>query len=63
MKESHVLSRRRFLEKMGLTAAAGSAAAALDLPSLAWGQDNSGPIDCGPPPKARPHRRTGGESF
>ena len=63
MKESDVLSRRRFLEKMGLTAAAGNAAAALGLPSLAWAQGNSGPVDCGPPPKARPHHRTAGESF
>jgi hypothetical protein len=30
---------------------------------LAWAQENSGPIDCGPPPKARPKSRTGGESF
>jgi hypothetical protein len=26
-------------------------------------EENSGPIDCGPPPKAKPQNRTGGESF
>ena len=61
------LSRRRFLEQMGRTAAAGSAAGA--LPGVLSGtaafaqEENSGPIDCGPPPKAKPTHRTGGESF
>lgn len=57
------LSRRRFLEKMGHAAAAGSTAGGLGLSSAAWGQENAGPIDCGPPPKAKPQFRTGGESF
>ena len=57
------LSRRKFLEGVGLTCAVGSAAGSLSLPSLAWGQENSGPIDCGPPPKAKPQHRTGGEAF
>ncbi len=57
------LSRRKFLEKMGRTAAAGSAVGSVGVPSLVWGQENSGPIDCGPPPKAKPQHRTGGESF
>lgn len=57
------LSRRRFLEKVGRTAAAGSAAASLGVSPAVWGQENSGPITCGPPPKARPQHRTGGESF
>ncbi len=26
-------------------------------------EENTGPIDCGPPPKAKPQSRTGGESF
>ncbi|MGQ9574069.1 MAG: DUF4159 domain-containing protein [Thermoguttaceae bacterium] len=56
------LSRRRFLQNVGLTYAAGGAAG-LALPWLAWAQDNSGPIDCGPPPPAKPHRQTGGEAF
>jgi len=56
------LCRRRFLEQMGLTYAVGAAAGAV-VPSLAWGEDNSGPIDCGPPPKAKPQHQTGGESF
>jgi hypothetical protein len=47
---------------MGLLYAAGGAAAVAG-PGLAWGQENSGPIDCGPPPKAKPQSRTGGESF
>jgi hypothetical protein len=59
------VSRRRFLERVGLTAAAGSAAGGLELglPSFAWAEDGTGPIDCGPPPKAAPQSRTGGESF
>ena len=55
------LSRRRFLERVGLMGAAGTAAGS--LPSLVFGQENSGPIDCGPPPKAKKQSRTGGESF
>jgi hypothetical protein len=35
----------------------------LVLPDLSLGQENGGPIDCGPPPQARPQNRTGGESF
>lgn len=57
------VSRRRFLERMGRAAAAGSAAGSLGLSPGVWGQENSGPIDCGPPPKAKPQHRTGGESF
>jgi len=57
------LSRRKFLERTGLTYAVGSAAGGLTLPSLAWGEEDSGPIDCGPPPKAKPQHRTAGESF
>jgi hypothetical protein len=57
------VSRREFLEKLGLAAAAGGAAGALGVPSLCWGDEDSGPIDCGPPPKAAPQHRTGGESF
>jgi len=56
------LSRRRFLERAGLTYVVGTAAG-LAVPSLAWGEENSGPIDCGPPPKAKPQHRTGGEGF
>ncbi|MBN2477247.1 MAG: DUF4159 domain-containing protein [Pirellulales bacterium] len=57
------LSRRKFLERMGFTAAAGTAAGSFAMPSLAWAQEQSGPIDCGPPPKAKSQHRTGGESF
>jgi len=46
-----------------LTSAA--AVAATGAPGLVWGQDaeDSGPIDCGPPPQAQSGNRTGGESF
>jgi len=57
------LSRRGFIEKIGKTCAAGSAAGSLGLPSLAWGEENSGPVDCGPPPKAKPHHRKAAEGF
>lgn len=58
------VSRRKFLERMGVFAAASSAAAGVNLP-LAWAaeEENSGPIDCGPPPQAKPQHQTGGESF
>jgi hypothetical protein len=54
-------SRRKFLERTGLSALGGGAVGGLT--SLGWAADNSGPIDCGPPPKAAPQHRTGGESF
>ena len=58
------LSRRKFIEQIGLTAALGGAMGNLSLPSLLWAADgNSGPIDCGPPPPAKPQHQTGGESF
>ena len=60
------LSRRGFLERLGWSYAAGGLAGSGALwPALAGALDeeNSGPIDCGPPPQAQPHSRTGGESF
>ena len=57
------LSRRKFLENVGRTAAAGSAAGGLGITGVGFAQENAGPIDCGPPPKAKPQHRTGGESF
>ncbi|MHB8899904.1 MAG: DUF4159 domain-containing protein, partial [Thermoguttaceae bacterium] len=55
------IGRRHFLQRTGLLCAASTLGA---VPRLGFGQDeNSGPIDCGPPPKARPQSRTGGESF
>ena len=63
MRKSDRFSRRRFLERLGVGAAAGNIAGAVGFPSLAWGQTDSGPIDCGPPPKAKPQRRKAGESF
>lgn len=56
--------RRKFIERIGLSAAVGSVAGNISLPTLAWAdEDHSGPIDCGPPPMAKPQFRTGGESF
>ncbi|MGD0655066.1 MAG: DUF4159 domain-containing protein [Thermoguttaceae bacterium] len=58
------LSRRKFIKQIGVTAALGGAVGNLSLPCLAWAaDDNSGPIDCGPPPPAKPQHQTGGESF
>ncbi len=52
-------SRRRFLQRTGLLCAAAAGGS-----GFAFAQDeDSGPIDCGPPPKAKPQSRTGGEAF
>ncbi len=60
-KSSPGVSRRRFLQKAGVLYAASAAAGGS---GIAFAQEqNSGPIDCGPPPKAKPQSRTGGESF
>ena len=56
-------SRRKFLENIGLMAAAGGVAGSATVGSWAWGDENYGPIDCGPPPKAKAQHRTGGEGF
>ncbi|MBN1394094.1 MAG: DUF4159 domain-containing protein [Pirellulales bacterium] len=54
------LSRRKFIEGLGVASAIGG----VGVPTFAWGDEgDSGPIDCGPPPKAKPRRRAGGESF
>ncbi|MBN2577491.1 MAG: DUF4159 domain-containing protein [Pirellulales bacterium] len=56
--------RRSFLQKLGFSAAAAGASGSVNLVALALGEEGgSGPIDCGPPPPARPQHRTGGESF
>jgi hypothetical protein len=57
------LSRRRFLERVALGCAAGSASALLRPAGTLRAAQDSGPIDCGPPPRAKPQSRTGGESF
>ncbi len=58
------VSRRQFLQQAGILCAASALG---DGSELAFGQqenaDATGPIDCGPPPKAKPQSRTGGESF
>ncbi len=67
MKHSNArdLCRRSFLRRVGLicTAGAGGLAAPGSFPIIALAQDDSGPIDCGPPPKAKPHHRKGAEGF
>ncbi len=70
MAESHGeccgdVSRRRFLERLGLaTAIGGGIEGGLGLPAFCWADDaDSGPVDCGPPPRAKPQHQTGGESF
>ncbi len=60
------LSRRQFVRQTALTywAAAGAAGSGmLALPAPGMAQEGSGPVDCGPPPRAKPQSRTGGESF
>ena len=60
-KDTTTLSRRRFLHRTGVFCAASALGGSS---GLAFGQEeNSGPIDCGPPPEAKPQSRTGGESF
>ncbi len=57
-------TRRRLLQR-GAAIAGAAVTGDLAVPdwlAAAWGQD-SGPVDCGPPPKAKPQNRTGGESF
>lgn len=60
---SRLIARRDFLPEAALRfCAATGAASLLNLPSPGWAQ-NSGPVDCGAPPRAKPQSRTGGESF
>ena len=72
-REKNEMQRREFLQQAGLlcgkaglggSAALGSVASGM-VPIAAWADDskNSGPVDCGPPPKAKPQHRKGGESF
>lgn len=60
-RQPHGGSRREFLRQIGLLSAAG--AGGLTWPAWLAAGENSGPVDCGPPPKAAPQHRTGGESF
>ncbi len=55
--------RRSFLRRLGLTAATTGVAGSSPWLGLVLADDNSGPIDCGPPPAAKPQHQTGGESF
>ena len=60
------LSRRQFVKDSTIaywTAAGAAGSGMLVVPGLSWGQEGSGPVDCGPPPQAKPQSRTGGESF
>jgi hypothetical protein len=58
------LSRRHFLRDLALKCwtASGATAWLTLAPGEGFAED-SGPIDCGPPPRAKPQNRTGGESF
>src|SRR5436190_24120839 len=60
------LSRRQFVRDSAIaywTAAGAAGSGMLALPPSARAQEGSGPVDCGPPPRAKPQSRTGGESF
>ena len=59
------LSRRAFSKQLAQAYVAAQVAGggAATWPAIAWSQENRGPIDCGPPPRAKPQSRTGGESF
>ncbi|MGD9127385.1 MAG: DUF4159 domain-containing protein, partial [Planctomycetia bacterium] len=71
-REKEGIGRRAFLERAGMfcgkvgfvrSAALGGLISGV-VPIAAWAEDeNSGPVDCGPPPKAKPQHRKGGESF
>ncbi len=58
------VTRREFHHRAATACvAAGAASIGVGWPTILLGGQNSGPIDCGPPPKAKPQSRTGGESF
>jgi hypothetical protein len=60
------LSRRQFVKETTIaywTAAGAAGSGLLAFPVLGTAQEGSGPVDCGPPPRAKPQSRTGGESF
>lgn len=58
------VSRRRFVGGAALTAWMAAGGGPLLCPYDTFAADEgSGPVDCGPPPKAKPQNRTGGESF
>ncbi|MHB1556142.1 MAG: DUF4159 domain-containing protein [Isosphaeraceae bacterium] len=59
-------SRRQFVRDASLaywSTAVAAGSGTLLWPAAGMGQDGSGPVDCGPPPRAKPQSRTGGESF
>jgi hypothetical protein len=60
--EDSVVSRREFARQVALAGCAASGTLWPGLYPLLYAAD-SGPIDCGPPPRAKPQNRTGGESF
>ena len=59
------VSRRKFIERMGLVVAAGGGmgGVSIGLPGMLWADDDSGPIDCGPPPLAKPQHRRAAKAF
>jgi hypothetical protein len=59
------LPRRSFLRRMGFacTAGAGGLGGVWTLPVITLGEENRGPVNCGPPPLAAPQHRKGAEGF
>jgi hypothetical protein len=56
--------RQLFRTASALGAACFAGPSGLALPGIAFAQaQESGPVDCGPPPPAKAQGRTGGESF
>ncbi len=56
------LSRREFVRKIARDGAV-LTGVGLTPYEVLWAEENSGPVSCGPPKKAQPHRRKAGESF
>lgn len=63
MNRSEGVCRRSFIRRISLACAAGGLGGPLTLPKVILGDEAHGPVDCGPPPKAKPQHRKGGESF
>ena len=62
MEKEIFRTRRRFLGQVGQISCSALTVSATGI--QAFGQDeDSGPVDCGPPPQAAPQSQTGGESF
>ena len=63
-RNKELSTRRDFLERLGAYWMAGISPGLLaETPWLAALLQGEGPVTCGPPPRAKPHSRTGGEAF